>query len=179
MRSHSAFCPSSPCQFHYSPPSIAIAPAHPVPPRSSLSPSELDYAYVKAALSVWPSYYTSSVFALHTADGIGIIWSTWAPGCMRTRAGRTVYSFQHCCHTCTVLMGLVKPYIPLYPWQRGTGQRSPSALCIASDSRLSRDTCAQLSILRGCCSSNPKITSRITWHSAVALTTVSRLISAG
>ena len=65
-----------------------LAPADPVPPISSLSPSELDYEYVKAALSVWPrrSIVLYSVLvlgvALHAADGIGIIWSTWAPGCM-------------------------------------------------------------------------------------------------
>jgi hypothetical protein len=60
-----------------------LAPADPAPPISSLSPSELDYEYVKAALSGWPrrSIVLYSVLvlgvALHAADGIGIIWSTW------------------------------------------------------------------------------------------------------
>lgn len=62
-----------------------LAPADPAPPISSLSPSELDYEYVKAALSGWPrrSIVLYSVLvlgvALHAADGIGIIWSTWVP----------------------------------------------------------------------------------------------------
>jgi hypothetical protein len=63
-----------------------LTPADPVPPISSLSPSELDYEYVKAALSVWPrrSIVLYSVLvlgvALHAADGIGIIWSSaWVP----------------------------------------------------------------------------------------------------
>lgn len=62
-----------------------LAPADSAPPISSLSPSELDYEYVKAALSGWPrrSIMLYSVLvlgvALHAADGIGIIWSTWVP----------------------------------------------------------------------------------------------------
>jgi len=62
-----------------------LAPADATPPISSLGPSELDYEYVKAALSGWPRRSTVLYFALvlglalHTADGIGIIWSTWAP----------------------------------------------------------------------------------------------------
>ena len=61
-----------------------LAPADPGPPISSLGPSELDYEFVKAALSGWPRRSTMlySVLvlgvALHAADGIGIIWSTWA-----------------------------------------------------------------------------------------------------
>ena len=63
-----------------------LAPADPASPISSLSPSELDYEYVKAALSGWSrrSIVLYSVLvlgvALHAADGIGIIWSTWTPG---------------------------------------------------------------------------------------------------
>ncbi|KAH8991575.1 hypothetical protein EDB92DRAFT_1798155 [Lactarius akahatsu] len=63
-----------------------LAPADPAPPISSLSPSELDYEFVKAALSGWPRrstvLYSVLVLgvALHAADGIGIIWSTWSPG---------------------------------------------------------------------------------------------------
>ncbi|KAH9057700.1 hypothetical protein EDB87DRAFT_1792854 [Lactarius vividus] len=63
-----------------------LAPADPVPPISSLSPSEFDYEFVKAALSGWPRrstvLYSVLVLgvALHAADGIGIIWSTWASG---------------------------------------------------------------------------------------------------
>jgi succinate dehydrogenase/fumarate reductase cytochrome b subunit len=61
-----------------------LAPADPVPLISSLSPSELDYEHVKAALSVWPQsvvLYSVLVLgvALHAADGIGIIWSAWVP----------------------------------------------------------------------------------------------------
>ncbi|KAN0141227.1 hypothetical protein V8E53_000983 [Lactarius tabidus] len=73
-----------------------LAPADPMPPISSLSPSELDYEYVKAALSVWPrrSIILYSVLvlgvALHAADGIGIIWSAWVPswGLLGRRARR-------------------------------------------------------------------------------------------
>ena len=56
-----------------------LAPADPAPSISSLSPSELVYEYVKAALSVWPRrstlLYSVLVLAvaLHAADGIGII----------------------------------------------------------------------------------------------------------
>ncbi|KAI0303335.1 hypothetical protein B0F90DRAFT_1610424, partial [Multifurca ochricompacta] len=62
-----------------------LAPADPTPPISSLSPSELDYEYVKAALRGWPVrstlLYTALVFGvtLHAADGIAVMWSTWAP----------------------------------------------------------------------------------------------------
>ncbi|KAI9437795.1 hypothetical protein BJY52DRAFT_577066 [Lactarius psammicola] len=63
-----------------------LAPADPAPPISSLSPSELDYEFVKAALSGWPLrstvLYTILVLgvALHAADGVGVIWSTRARG---------------------------------------------------------------------------------------------------
>lgn len=63
-----------------------LAPSDSAPPISSLGPSELDYEYVKAALSGWPRrsivLYSALVLgvALHVGDGIGIIWSTWAPG---------------------------------------------------------------------------------------------------
>jgi hypothetical protein len=62
-----------------------LVPADPAPPIASLSPSELDYEYVKAALSGWPRQstvlYATLVLgvALHAADGLGILWSTWAP----------------------------------------------------------------------------------------------------
>ena len=71
-----------------------LAPADPAPSISSLSPSELDYEYVKAALSVWPSrsivLYSALVLgvALHAADGIGIIWSTWCTLGLRPPPGR-------------------------------------------------------------------------------------------
>lgn len=62
-----------------------LMPADPAPPIASLSPSELDYEYVKAALSGWPRrstvLYATLVLgvALHAADGLGILLSTWAP----------------------------------------------------------------------------------------------------
>jgi len=62
-----------------------LAPADPAPPISSLSPSELDYEYVKAALQGWPvrsvALYGALVLgiALHAADGLAVLWSTWAP----------------------------------------------------------------------------------------------------
>jgi succinate dehydrogenase/fumarate reductase cytochrome b subunit len=62
-----------------------LAPADPAPPIASLSPSELDYEYVKAALSGWPVrskvLYAALVVgvAWHAADGFGIVWSTWTP----------------------------------------------------------------------------------------------------
>ncbi|KAH9972124.1 hypothetical protein BGW80DRAFT_1316620 [Lactifluus volemus] len=62
-----------------------LAPADLAPPIASLSPSELDYEYVKAALRGWPVrskvLYAALVVgvALHAADGFGIIWSTWIP----------------------------------------------------------------------------------------------------
>ncbi|KAI0263761.1 hypothetical protein BC834DRAFT_827096 [Gloeopeniophorella convolvens] len=62
-----------------------LGPADPAPPISSLGPSELDYEYVKAALAEWPSrsamlYSVLALgVALHAADGIKIMWSTWAP----------------------------------------------------------------------------------------------------
>jgi Protein of unknown function (DUF1691) len=59
---------------------------HRFAPLSSIpSPSELDYEYVKTALHGWPVrstvLYTALVLgvALHAADGLGIIWATWAP----------------------------------------------------------------------------------------------------
>ncbi|KAI0285219.1 hypothetical protein BC826DRAFT_973049, partial [Russula brevipes] len=60
-----------------------LRPASPDPPISSLSPSELDFEYVKAALRGWPVrttvLYGALVLAvaLHAADGFGVIWSTW------------------------------------------------------------------------------------------------------
>src|SRR5216683_283200 len=62
-----------------------FAPADAAPPISSLGPSELDYEYVKAALHGWPArsavLYGALVLgvALHAADGVGVLWSTWAP----------------------------------------------------------------------------------------------------
>jgi hypothetical protein len=62
-----------------------LAPADPAPPISSLSPSELDYEFVKAALQGWPVrsavLYGALVLGivLHAADGLAVLWSTWAP----------------------------------------------------------------------------------------------------
>jgi hypothetical protein len=62
-----------------------FAPTDPVPPISSLGPSELDYEYVQAALQGWPvrstTLYGALVLgvALHAADGLAVLWSTWAP----------------------------------------------------------------------------------------------------
>jgi hypothetical protein len=62
-----------------------LAPADPAPPISSLGPSELDYEYVKAALQGWPvrsgALYAALVLgiALHAADGLAVLWATWAP----------------------------------------------------------------------------------------------------
>ena len=62
-----------------------LAPSDPAPPISSLSPSELDYEYVKAALHGWPARSTALYVALvlgvalHAADGVGVLWSTWVP----------------------------------------------------------------------------------------------------
>ncbi|KAI9433893.1 hypothetical protein H4582DRAFT_1983184 [Lactarius indigo] len=56
-----------------------LAPADPAPPISSFSPSELDYEFVKAALSGWPRRSTI-LYSFLVLDGIGIIWSTWSPG---------------------------------------------------------------------------------------------------
>ena len=58
-----------------------LAPPSGIPP---LNPSELDYEYVKTALHGWPVrstvLYGALVLgvALHAADGLGVIWSTWA-----------------------------------------------------------------------------------------------------
>ena len=60
-----------------------LAPSEPAPPISSLGPSELDYEYVKAALHGWPARSTALyvalvlAVALHAADGVGVLWSTW------------------------------------------------------------------------------------------------------
>jgi len=60
-----------------------LAPSDPAPPISSLGPSELDYEYVKAALHGWPARSTALYLALvlgvalHAADGVGVLWSTW------------------------------------------------------------------------------------------------------
>src|SRR5258708_7433263 len=58
---------------------------HRLAPLSSISSSsELDFEYVKTALHGWPIrstvLYTALVLgvALHAADGLGIIWTTWA-----------------------------------------------------------------------------------------------------
>jgi hypothetical protein len=56
-----------------------ILPSSPAPPISSLSPSELDYEFVKTGFSAWPvftwtSYMTLvSVVLLHAAEGASII----------------------------------------------------------------------------------------------------------
>jgi succinate dehydrogenase/fumarate reductase cytochrome b subunit len=90
-----------------------LAPADPAPPISSLSPSELDYEYVKAALSVWPRrsivLYSALVLgvALHAADGIGIIWSTWSALGLRPPPGRRTRFALAGTAVAPVLMGLV------------------------------------------------------------------------
>jgi hypothetical protein len=68
---------------------------HRLAPLSSIpSPSELDYEYVKTALLGWPVrstvLYSSLVLgvALHAADGLGIIWTTWAPKMVAKLPGR-------------------------------------------------------------------------------------------
>ena len=59
-----------------------LAPPSNTPP---LSPSELDYEYVKTALHGWPVrsivLYAALALgvALHAADGIAVIRSTWVP----------------------------------------------------------------------------------------------------
>lgn len=58
------------------------------------SPSELDFEYVKTALHGWPvrstMLYTTLVLgvALHAADGLRIIWTTWAPKVIEKLPGR-------------------------------------------------------------------------------------------
>ena len=62
-----------------------LALADPSPPISSLSPSELDFEYVKAALHGWLArstvLYVALVLgvALHAADGLVVVWATWVP----------------------------------------------------------------------------------------------------
>ena len=58
---------------------------HRLAPLSGIpSPSELDFEYVKTVLHGWPVrstvLYTALVLdvTLHAADGLGIIWTTWA-----------------------------------------------------------------------------------------------------
>ncbi|KAI0046914.1 hypothetical protein FA95DRAFT_1541856 [Auriscalpium vulgare] len=63
-----------------------LYPTIPAPPISALGPSELDYEFVKAGLHAWPVrsalLYGTLVLgvALHTADGLHIIYTTWLPG---------------------------------------------------------------------------------------------------
>ncbi|OBZ75548.1 hypothetical protein A0H81_04865 [Grifola frondosa] len=58
-------------------------PADPAPPIFSVGPSELDYEYVKFALSEWPwrswlGYVgLTACIAWHATEGMKIIWNTW------------------------------------------------------------------------------------------------------
>jgi succinate dehydrogenase/fumarate reductase cytochrome b subunit len=87
-----------------------LAPADLAPPIASLSPSELDYEYVKAALRGWPVrskvLYAALVVgvALHAADGFGIIWSTWIPN-LET-PGRRARRALACAAVIPILTGL-------------------------------------------------------------------------
>lgn len=92
---------------------------HRLAPLSSLpSPSELDYEFVKTALHGWPVrstvLYTALVLgvALHAADGLGIIWATWAPKKVPGRRARRALAGAA---MLPVLTGLaVIAYEPLY-----------------------------------------------------------------
>ena len=93
-----------------------LAPLNSIP-----SPSELDYEYVKTALHGWPVrstvLYTALVLgvALHAADGLGIIWTTWVPKMVAKMPGRRARRALAGAAMLPVLTGLaVIAYEPLY-----------------------------------------------------------------
>ncbi|KAI0823905.1 hypothetical protein BC628DRAFT_1324068 [Trametes gibbosa] len=60
-----------------------VAPSDPAPPIYAISPSELDYEYVKFGLQEWPwrswlGYVgLTAAVAWHASEGMVIIWNTW------------------------------------------------------------------------------------------------------
>lgn len=69
-----------------------LIPSTSTPPIQALSPSELDYDYVKIGLMVWPFrstlIYGSLLIstALHGGEGVNIILRTWLPRAKRMSA---------------------------------------------------------------------------------------------
>ncbi|GBE82797.1 hypothetical protein BKA93DRAFT_725076 [Sparassis latifolia] len=70
-------------------------PANPAPPIYALSPAELDYEYVKYALSEWPvrawlGYVTlTACVAWHAAEGANVLWNTYVRGALGAFKART------------------------------------------------------------------------------------------
>jgi len=63
-----------------------IYPSLPIPPISSLGPSELDYEFVKVGLETWPwrswILYSGLVgcVTLHSVEGMRVVWRSWGTG---------------------------------------------------------------------------------------------------
>ncbi len=86
---------------------------HRLAPLSSIpSPSELDFEYVKTALRGWPIRSTvlyaalALGVALHAADGLGIICTTWVPRAKMKLAGRRARRALACAAVLPILTGL-------------------------------------------------------------------------
>ncbi|KAI0818673.1 hypothetical protein BC629DRAFT_668471 [Irpex lacteus] len=84
-----------------------VLPSNPNPPVLAVSPSELDFEYVKFGLQTWPltnwALYAGLTIAVvwHAAEGSRIIWNTWLAG----KAG--IWKKNATRHTATVLAAVV------------------------------------------------------------------------
>lgn len=84
-----------------------VLPSNPNPPVLAVSPSELDFEYVKFGLQTWLltnwALYAGLTIAVvwHAAEGSRIIWNTWLAG----KAG--IWKKNATRHTATVLAAVV------------------------------------------------------------------------
>ena len=95
-----------------------VLPSNPDPPVLAVSPSELDFEYVKFGLQQWPlinwALYTGLTVAVvwHAAEGSRIIWNTWLAG----KAG--IWKKNLTRQVATVLAGVVPVLAGLYAISR-------------------------------------------------------------